>query len=162
MKLNNLLKSKITKKTIVAYTDGSCIGNPGYAGWGVYLHRTKNGKGQSRRLSGSHPCATNNMMEMQGAIEALKATKKNNHLVVYTDSKYVQKGITEWVFGWEAKNYRNVKNAELWKELKALTVGRHITWRWVKGHSGVEGNEIADVLARTAAEDIRDEAIIAT
>ena len=157
-------KDSLEDNEIVAYTDGSCLTNPGFAGWGVYLRKRKGDKVKCKKISGAHPRATNNMMEMQAAIEALKATNPNKPITIYTDSQYVQKGITSWVFGWEKRNYQKadgtpVKNAELWRELRNLSKGRDVVWKWVRGHNGNHGNEMADVLARTAAEDLRDKEI---
>ncbi len=147
---------------IVAYVDGSCLTNPGFAGWGVYLQRTMNGKKQSRMLSGSDPCATNNMMEMQAAIEALRAVSPEHSLTIYTDSQYVQKGMTEWVRGWERNGWKTsvgipVKNADRWIQLRALSKNRSVEWCWVKGHNGNKGNEIADKLAGEAARRLKKE-----
>lgn len=132
-------------KTI--YCDGSCSGNPGPGGWGVYV---KEDIGTFEMCGhGSH--TTNNKMELTAAIEAIKTIINNESVIVYTDSQYVIKGITEWIAGWKKKGWKTttgpVKNIELWKELDSLVQGKNINWKWVKGHNGDPGNEKADSLA---------------
>jgi ribonuclease HI len=130
------------------YTDGACKGNPGPGGWGVLL--TCNG--EEREMFGGEASTTNNRMEMMAVIQALGALKRPSKVVLHTDSTYVMKGITEWIHGWKKKDWRTaskepVKNVDLWMALDAA-VGRHeIEWKWVKGHSGHDGNERADRLA---------------
>ena len=138
---------------ITIYTDGSCLGNPGRGGWGAILIY----KEHQKKISGSEKDTTNNRMEMQAVIMALKTLKKSSEIKIYTDSKYVMDGITKWIFGWKKNGWRNsnrqaVKNSDLWQELD-LEVSRHkIDWHWVKGHCGNHFNEIVDELARSAAE----------
>jgi ribonuclease HI len=139
------------KKTLDIYTDGACSGNPGPGGWGVLLRY----KDHEKELSGGHPETTNNRMEMQAVIEALKALKGVYALNIYTDSKYVIQGMTEWLEGWKAKGWRTaskkpVKNVDLWQELEALADPHHIAWHWVKGHAGHAENERVDALAVAA------------
>ena len=138
----------MTAKVII-YTDGACSGNPGPGGWGALLISGDN----KRELYGGETGTTNNRMELQAAIEALRALKKPCEVILYTDSTYVQKGISEWLAGWKRKNWKTaagkpVKNAELWRELDEVSQKHMIDWRWVKGHAGDEGNERADALAR--------------
>ena len=135
---------------IIAYTDGACSGNPGPGGWGVWLRYGEHEK----ELCGGEMTTTNQRMELQAAIEALKALKKPNEITIVTDSKYVLTGITEWIHGWKKKGWKNSKkeavaNRELWEELDHLNQMHSVTWQWVKGHSGDEGNERADELARS-------------
>lgn len=136
---------------VIAYTDGACSGNPGPGGWGVLM--TANGT--EKELTGGAADTTNNRMELQAAIEALKALKQPAVITIVTDSTYVKQGITEWIKGWKQKGWKNaakkpVKNADLWQELDRLTheSGHQVTWEWVKGHAGHDGNERADALAR--------------
>ena len=134
---------------IIAYTDGACLGNPGPGGWGVLLTYGEHEK----ELCGGEKHTTNQRMELQAAIEALKALKKPSTITVVTDSKYVLNGITDWIYGWKKKGWKNSKkepvaNRELWEALDALNQIHDVDWQWIKGHSGDEGNERADELAR--------------
>lgn len=137
------------------YCDGACRGNPGPGGWGVLLRSG----GHEKRLYGSAPLTTNNRMELQGAIEGLAALRKDCSVTVWTDSEYVKKGMTEWIEGWKARGWKTsarqpVKNADLWQRLEAETLRHQVDWRWVKGHAGHEGNEIADQLANQAVDEM--------
>lgn len=130
------------------YADGACKGNPGPGGWGAWLRY----EGNEKTLSGGEALTTNNRMELTAVIRALEALKKPCHIKIYTDSSYVQKGISEWIVGWKARNWRTadkkpVKNEDLWKTLDNLVKQHHIEWIWVKGHAGNVGNERADALA---------------
>ena len=141
---------------IVIYTDGGCRGNPGVGGWGVWLRYNDHDK----KLKGSKHNTTNNQMELTAAIKALEALKSNEISVdLYTDSKYVIQGINEWIEGWKSKNWKTankkpVKNVELWKQLDALNQKYNIKWLWVKGHSDDPGNDMADLLANQAMDEI--------
>ena len=133
---------------MVIYTDGACKGNPGPGGWGVWL---KSGT-HEKEMCGGEALTTNNRMELTAVIEALTALKRPCDVVLYTDSEYVRKGITEWIHGWKTRGWKTadkkpVKNAELWQRLDELTRGHRIDWRWVRGHAGDPGNERADALA---------------
>jgi ribonuclease HI len=134
------------------WTDGACKGNPGTGGWGVLLRR----KHHEKTLCGGESNTTNNRMEMMAVIHALKALNKPCQVILHTDSQYVQKGMTEWLAGWKARQWRKadkkpVLNADLWQQLDEL-VGQHqIEWRWVRGHDGDPGNERADELANEGA-----------
>ena len=140
--------------TIEIYADGACRGNPGPGGWGALLIH----KGREKELSGAEPLTTNNRMELTAAIRALEALKKpGTSARVYTDSQYVIKGIEEWIGGWKARGWRTadkkpVKNQDLWERLDALAVQHSLEWHWVKGHSGVPGNERVDALANRAID----------
>ncbi len=141
--------------SIEIYTDGACLGNPGRGGWGAILLY----KEHRKEISGGEKLSTNNRMEMRAVIESLKTLKKLSEVTLYTDSKYVMDGITKWIFnwkknGWKGSDKKPVKNVDLWQELDAEVAKHQIKWVWVKGHSGNKFNEIADVLARTAAEKI--------
>lgn len=141
---------------IQLYTDGACKGNPGPGGWGALLVAGN----KEKELFGGEENTTNNRMELMAVIEALSALKRPCHVTIHTDSKYVLKGITEWLAGWKAKGWKTaskapVKNVDLWQALDAAA-GRHqIEWRWVKGHSGNNGNERADQLANLGVEEVR-------
>ncbi len=141
--------------SIEIYTDGACLGNPGRGGWGAILLY----KEHRKEISGGEKLSTNNRMEMRAVIESLKTLKKLSEVTIYTDSKYVMDGITKWIFnwkknGWKGSDKKPVKNVDLWQELDAEVAKHQIKWVWVRGHSGNKFNEIADVLARTAAEKI--------
>lgn len=130
------------------YADGACKGNPGVGGWGVWLKAGSHEKS----LYGGEPLTTNNRMELMAVIQGLQALKKPSQIKIYTDSSYVQKGMTEWLAGWKQKQWRTadkkpVKNADLWQTLEALAMPHQIEWIWVRGHAGNEGNERADALA---------------
>jgi ribonuclease HI len=140
---------------VVIYTDGACKGNPGPGGWGVLL---KSGATE-KELYGGEMGTTNNRMELMAVIQALSALKRPCSVVLWLDSQYVLKGITEWLPGWKAKGWRTaakapVKNVELWQRLDALVQGSGhvIDWRWVRGHNGDPGNERADALANMGVE----------
>jgi ribonuclease HI len=135
-------------RTCHIYTDGACKGNPGPGGWGAVLEY----EGKERELFGGEPLTTNNRMELMAVIEALTALKRPCRVILHTDSLYVQKGITEWIYQWKARGWRTaakepVKNADLWKRLDEVIGAHEIEWVWVKGHSGHHGNERADALA---------------
>ena len=137
-------------RQVEIYTDGACKGNPGPGGWGALLLSGRSEK----ELSGGEALTTTNRMELMAVIEALTALQRPCHVVLYLDSEYVRKGITEWIAGWKARGWRTatkqpVKNVDLWQQLDALVsgAGHRIEWRWVKGHSGDPGNERADALA---------------
>lgn len=137
---------------VVIYTDGACKGNPGPGGWGVWM---KSGA-HEKEMCGGEAVTTNNRMELTAVIEALTALKRPCAVVIYTDSQYVRKGITEWIHGWKARGWitadkKPVKNAELWQRLDALAGGHRVDWRWVRGHAGDPGNEKADALANQGA-----------
>ena len=137
------------------FTDGACRGNPGPGGWGALLRF----EDAEKELYGAVPDTTNNRMELQAAIEALKALTKPCRVRLTTDSEYVKNGITRWIEGWKKNNWRTsskkpVKNAELWRELDELASQHTIEWAWVKGHSGHEENERADGLANLAIDEM--------
>ena len=138
-----------TSKTVIAYTDGACSGNPGPGGWGVWL---KYGE-HEKELCGGELHTTNQRMEMQAAIEALKALKRPSTITIISDSSYLVKGMTEWIHGWKRRGWKNsqkqpVANRELWQQLDQLASIHRVSWQWIKGHAGHPGNERADELAR--------------
>jgi ribonuclease HI len=133
---------------IKIYTDGACKGNPGVGGWGALILKDE----KNIELFGGERETTNNRMELMAVIMALKEISSSTELTIYTDSTYVQKGISEWIKNWKMNNWRSsskkpVKNKDLWIELDEASASRKINWEWVKGHAGNEGNEKADELA---------------
>lgn len=133
---------------VTIYTDGACKGNPGLGGWGAYLRFGEHEK----HLKGGQKLTTNNRMELCAVIEALNALKFPCTINIYTDSKYVQKGVSEWLAGWKRNGWRKADkspllNVDLWQALDLAIQQHTIQWHWVKGHSGDYGNEIADRLA---------------
>ncbi|MDQ9949730.1 MULTISPECIES: DNA polymerase III subunit epsilon [Acinetobacter] len=135
-------------QTITLYVDGACRGNPGLGGWGAYVI-TEQGE---HKLFGGEPDTTNNRMELTAAIEGISFCPADAHLIIWTDSNYVKQGITEWIHGWKKKNWKDVKNPDLWQKLDAVCAGRNIEWNWIKGHAGHPGNEMADQLANLGAD----------
>ena len=138
---------------VTLYTDGACRGNPGPGGWGVYLQYGN----AIKKLYGYDAETTNNRMELTAVIEGLKALKRRCQVDLNTDSKYVLQGMTEWLDGWKRNGWKTaakkpVKNVELWQKLDEQVNRHDINWNWVKGHSGIEGNEIADQLANEAID----------
>ncbi len=136
-------------KRIIIYTDGACSGNPGKGGWGAIL---KYGD-HTKEISGYAELTTNNKMELQAVIEALKLIKKDYDIEIFTDSSYVKDGITKWINTWKLNNWKTskkepVKNKELWLELDELRQKYNINWNWVKGHADDEINNRVDELAR--------------
>tara|TARA_B100002019_G_scaffold76749_1_gene66264 strand:- start:215 stop:643 length:429 start_codon:yes stop_codon:yes gene_type:complete len=141
--------------SIEIYTDGACRGNPGIGGWGVLIRIDGN---ESHHFGGEKN-TTNNRMELMAAIEGLKLLSDSSELILVTDSEYVRKGITEWIFNWKRNGWRTstkkpVKNADLWRELDMHADRHKIEWRWVKGHSGDPDNEMADLLANRGIDNI--------
>jgi ribonuclease HI len=137
------------------YTDGACRGNPGPGGWGVLLRYA----GVEKTLHGGEAMSTNNRMELTAVIKGLEALTKPCKVHITTDSKYVLKGVTEWMANWKLRNWRTaskkpVLNVELWKELDELIVKHELEWSWVKGHSGHVENEIADQLANLGIDEL--------
>lgn len=138
--------------SIDIYTDGACSGNPGPGGWGAILCWN----GHEKELSGGELDTTNNRMEMMAVIKALEALKKERaEVTIYTDSKYVLQGATEWLKGWKAKcwkgaNNKPVKNQDLWERIDSLIQQHSVKFIWVKGHAGHEMNERVDKLAVSA------------
>ncbi|MCB1581325.1 MAG: ribonuclease HI [Alphaproteobacteria bacterium] len=130
------------------YTDGACSGNPGPGGWGAVMRWN----GHEKELCGGEAETTNNRMEMMAVIQALKAIKGHPKIEIYTDSKYVMQGITEWLDGWKARGWKTagkkpVKNVDLWQRMDELVSRHDVTFHWVKGHDGHPENERADSLA---------------
>ena len=145
----------MAEREVEIYADGACRGNPGPGGWGVVLRAGE----RERELLGGEPATTNNRMELTAVIEGLAALKRRSRVRVYTDSQYVQKGISEWIHDWKRRGWRTaakqaVKNADLWRRLEELARAHQVEWRWVKGHAGNPGNERADALANEAIDTL--------
>jgi len=137
------------------YADGACKGNPGKGGWGAII-RTAKGE---RELFGGERETTNNRMEMTAVIRALETLEGAGEVEVYTDSQYVQKGISEWLPDWKRRGWRTadkkpVKNVDLWQQLERAAAAHRVRWHWVKGHAGHPENERADALANRGAESL--------
>ena len=137
-------------QTITLYVDGACRGNPGLGGWGAYIVTEQ----AEHKLYGGEAQTTNNRMELTAAIEGILFCPRDAKLVIWTDSNYVKQGITEWIHGWKKKNWKDVKNPDLWQKLDAVCQGREIEWNWIKGHAGHAGNEMADQLANVGADQV--------
>jgi ribonuclease HI len=144
-------------KTVSAFTDGACSGNPGPGGWGVVLRSGEH----EREIYGGEIETTNNRMELTAAIEALQALRESCQVELTTDSTYVKDGITRWlqkwkINGWKTAAKKPVKNQDLWEQLEMQTARHVVQWLWVKGHSGHPGNERADALANLGMNEIRE------
>jgi ribonuclease HI len=140
-------------EVVEIYVDGACRGNPGPGGWAATLSFGD----RERQLAGAEAVTTNNRMELMAVIRALESLKRPVKARVYTDSQYVRRGITEWIASWKARGWRTadrkpVKNQDLWERLDALAASHSIEWHWVRGHSGVPGNERVDLLANQAID----------
>ena len=142
-------------KQVIIYTDGACRGNPGPGGWGALI-KIDNAE---KEIFGGQPNTTNNQMELTAAIEGLAALKETCNVELFTDSRYVMDGITQWIRNWKKNNWltaakKDVKNKELWQKLDNLISQHQVQWHWVKGHSGDAGNETADFLANKGIDSI--------
>lgn len=143
-----------TMEEIIVYTDGGCSGNPGPGGWGIVVIAN----GEARQLSGGEKNTTNNRMELTAAISALSVIQNTpsfngKKIIVNIDSQYVKNGITVWIKSWKQKGWKTadkkpVKNQDLWQQLDELNSNLNVEWNWVKGHAGVEFNEICDSLCQ--------------
>ena len=147
--------SENRSRQVEIYTDGACRGNPGTGGWGATLSYGD----KQKELWGGEFDTTNNRMELTAAIKALSTLKYACDVTLYTDSQYVRKGITEWIESWKKRNWQTankkpVKNIDLWQQLDEQTQRHSIKWVWVKGHAGIEGNEIADQLANRGIDEL--------
>ena len=137
---------------IKIYTDGSCLSNPGNGGWAAII----NINGEIKKISGNEKNTTNNRMELMAPINALKNINSKDPIEIFTDSKYVKNGITEWINTWVLNNWKtskkeNVKNKDLWLELHKLNQSLNVKWNWIKAHAGDPLNEEVDMLAKKAA-----------
>ena len=142
-------------KQVTIYTDGACRGNPGPGGWGALIKFDS----MEKEIFGGKNDTTNNQMELLAAIEGLATLKEPCSVELFTDSKYVMDGITQWIKNWKKNNWKTaakkeVKNKELWQKLDYLISKHQVQWHWVKGHSGDAGNEAADLLANKGIDSI--------
>ena len=143
-------------KKVVIHSDGACQGNPGPGGWAAVLAFGS----RNRELSGGVPATTNNRMELQAAIEALRALKEQCEVEFYTDSEYVKNGVSDWLVkwkqnGWRTKAKKPVKNEDLWRTLDSSASKHKVDWHWLKGHAGHVGNERCDELATEEIAKVR-------
>ena len=139
-------------KKITLFSDGSALGNPGPGGYGVILRFGD----KEKEISGSEAHTTNNRMELLGAIEGLRALKEPCKVDIVSDSSYVTKGINEWLSGWIKRDFKKVKNIDLWKEYIEVSKIHKVNAIWVRGHDGHEENERCDQLARSEAEKMKE------
>ena len=142
-----------SRMMVELFTDGACSGNPGPGGWGVLLRYGE----AEKELCGFEAETTNNRMELTAAIRGIETLNRDMHVVLYTDSTYVRDGITKWIGDWKARGWKTaakkpVKNKDLWQQLEEALGDHEVEWHWVKGHSGHDGNERADALARKGLE----------
>ena len=142
-----------TRTFVEMWTDGACKGNPGPGGWGAWMRSD----GRERELFGGEPLTTNNRMELSAVIEGLRALTRPCAVTLHVDSTYVMNGMSRWLAGWKRNGWltgekKPVKNKELWQALESEIQRHTVTWVWVKGHSGDEGNERADGLANRGVE----------
>jgi ribonuclease HI len=145
----------MTEGVVEVYADGACKGNPGPGGWGVLMIAGS----RERELHGGEPATTNNRMELTAVIRALESLPQGSRVRLYTDSQYVQKGMTEWLSSWKRRGWRTadkkpVKNKDLWQRLDELARNHKVDWHWVKGHAGHPGNERADALANKGVDGL--------
>jgi len=144
-------------KKIEIYTDGACKGNPGIGGWGVWFKYAD----AEKELCGGELQTTNNRMELMAAIQALESLNQPCEIILYSDSKYVLQGITDWLQNWKKRGWKTaakkpVKNEDLWRRLDTAMQQHEIEWTWVKGHSGNYGNDKADSLANLGIDKLKE------
>jgi ribonuclease HI len=144
-------------KQVEIFTDGACRRNPGPGGWAAMLRTTIDGTANEKMISGAETESTNNRMELQAAIEGLKALKNPCQVDLTTDSQYVRQGITQWIAGWKRNGWQTaakkpVKNQDLWMALDEVIAPHKVQWHWVKGHSGHRENELVDQAANDAID----------
>lgn len=144
-----------SRTKVVIHTDGACKGNPGPGGWGALLEYAE----AKKELFGGEAMTTNNRMELMAVIQALKALTRPCDVLVVTDSQYVQKGVESWLSSWKAKSWKTasgkpVANRDLWETLDAELAKHEVSWEWVRGHQGHDGNERADELANQGVRSV--------
>lgn len=138
-------------KKVTIYTDGACLGNPGAGGWAATLEYS----GVRKDFTGAELATTNNRMELQAAIEALRKLKEPCQVQLYTDSEYLREGIRTWIHAWKARGWKKkIKNKDLWRQLDEIASKHGIEWHWVRGHAGNPANERCDLFAVEAAQKI--------
>ena len=143
----------VAKKPVMIFTDGACKGNPGPGGWAALLRY----QSSEKQLQGAEATTTNNRMEMLAAIKALEELKQPCTVILCTDSQYLKRGITEWIYSWKKNNWqaaakKQIKNLDLWQRLDHLVQIHQVEWQWVKGHSGHPENTLVDQLANEAVK----------
>jgi len=143
------------EKSYEIYTDGACRGNPGPGGWGVVIAKGN----ESQEYCGGETQTTNNRMELQAALEALRRLPEGSSVDLHTDSQYLRNGITQWLANWKKNGWRTaarkpVKNVDLWQALDEISSSHSIQWHWVKAHAGHAGNERADALANRGIDEL--------
>jgi ribonuclease HI len=151
----------MSDEIVELFTDGACRGNPGPGGWGAILRLKSESRSAEKELWGGEATTTNNRMELTAVIRGLEALKRASRVRVYTDSQYVQKGISAWIRQWKRNGWRTsdrqpVKNADLWQELDQLASRHEVEWHWVRGHAGHPENERADALANKGIPNNND------
>jgi ribonuclease HI len=150
----NLKKEKfyLKMKKVTIFTDGACLGNPGAGGWCAILRY----KGHEKILRGNEANTTNNRMELKAVIEALRALKEPCKVDIYSDSTYVVNGINEWLNGWVKRNFKKVKNKDLWMEYLEVSKPHMVTLHWIKAHNNHKENEICDKIAKEEAKNVNN------
>lgn len=148
----------MSDEVVEIYSDGACRGNPGPGGWGAILRLTGGERRAEKEIWGGEAATTNNRMELTAVIRALEALKRPSRVRLYTDSLYVQKGISSWIHDWKRRGWRTaekkpVKNVDLWQQLDELARRHEVEWHWVRGHAGHPENERADQLANKGIAD---------
>jgi ribonuclease HI len=151
----------MTDDVVEIYSDGACRGNPGPGGWGAILRLRSGARSAEKEIYGGEADTTNNRMELMAVIRALEALKRPSRVRLYTDSLYVQKGISTWIHDWKRRGWRTadkkaVKNIDLWQELEQLAARHQVEWHWVRGHAGHPENERADALANRGIPNNND------
>jgi len=146
----------LSEHQVTIHTDGACSGNPGPGGFGAILQWGDH----TKELKGGEAHTTNNRMELMAAITALESLKRTCVVDLHTDSQYLRNGIMTWIKGWKRNGWKTadrkpVKNVDLWQRLDAALAHHTVHWHWVRGHSGHDLNERADVLAREAIAELR-------
>lgn len=139
-------------KSITIHSDGACLGNPGAGGWAAVLEYGS----AKKELVGGDIATTNNRMELQAAIQALKQLKEPCNVDLFTDSEYLRQGIATWIHVWKSRGWKKTKNKDLWLELDAAASKHEINWHWVRGHAGDPNNERCDFLATQEAQRFED------
>ena len=138
-------------KKVTIHTDGACLGNPGAGGWAATLEFS----GVRKDFTGGELATTNNRMELQAAIEALRKLKEPCEIQLYTDSEYLREGITTWIHSWKARGWKKkIKNKDLWLQLDEIASKHRVEWHWIRGHAGHPANERCDLLSVEAAQKI--------
>jgi ribonuclease HI len=140
-------------RKVIIYTDGACSPNPGVGGWGVVMTDVRTAL--TKELKGGKKSTTSQKMELVAAIQALGALNQACEVILYTDSQYVKKGITEWIIAWKAGGWKKPKkHKQLWKKLDKLNRFHDVKWTWIPGHADIPGNERADELATEARKEL--------